>query len=310
MRKEVQKVMDNWRQSQARRVRLEEVREEIGAMKLDGRALERQWEQAARIYQRYQRNSLRVWWSRATRQLATRRAAALLKFQVLTDDRQTFQRQLGVLEYEQRVLEDQAISDEINRLALRQALRRYPDSAVGTPYAELAQLWTQLDAKATELQEIEEAVDYGSQLRKRINVATKYLQEHVRYRSHRRKGQRKVKVATLTDERMQRFQQLLTTVHNAHGRFEAELRDVYEVQYRCRQRADRQVEELLGTYRKLLTPQVQPSHLRNNRLDRQLTTLKSAVMGLARSLRRDRQALQRELTQLEMAEQEAWVSVV
>ena len=264
---------------------------------------------AAKRVARLRRTGARRWWAGMVGNREQRIATATLDHEVCADDLRTAERQLELFNYENEVLLKQRAAAKTGHVALRHLLREEDGCLAGTEFAELQTVLRQINQKESLLREIDEAVDHAGTLRKRINAASKYLTTHVRYRSQRTKGRQRAKVAFMSDERMARFQQLLVTVHKAHGRFEAELRDVYELQLRCRTRADQQVEETLGAYRRYLTPQVQPDYLRNNRLDRQLNTLKSTVLGLSRSLRGDKQQLHRELTRLEAAEVAAWQDV-
>lgn len=193
--------------------------------------------------------------------------------------------------------------------ASRESLVRYlATTADCLQHTELGELQILLrdGAQKRELQrELTEAVDEAGQLRRRINATTKHLQAHLKYHRRRKKGQRREEVATMDEGPAARFQELLVAVHSAHGRFEAELRDVYRAQWRCATRADRQVEEVLGAYRRHLFHKNTPNDLRHRRVDRELKALKHTVIALARELRREQRATDEELLRLDEAKWEA-----
>ena len=309
MENKLQKQLERWRMRHAVGMRLKVLETELDQARELVRALRRATTRAAERTARLRRPTATRWWAGLARKRAQKLAAATMDHQVQADDLRTAERQLELLEYEREVLSAQQIAARSEYRALRRSLREETLCLRDTEWEELQRLLRAIAQKETLLREIDEAVDYAGKLRKRINSAHKYLDTHVKMRMHRTKGRKRAPVAVLSDERMARFQQLLATVHSAHGRFEAELRDVYEAQLRCRTRADRQVEEAVGAFRSFLTPKVHPDYLRNNRLPRQLTTLKNAVLGLSRSLRSDKLQLEQELVALELAESDAWRAV-
>lgn len=204
---------------------------------------------------------------------------------------------IQLLEYELDVLSQKFVDEGIVLSEFKAHLRAELKSLTHGKLKEYAIVIDRIEKNVSITKEIEEAIEAGVVLNRRINSVISFLSNET-HQFFYNKGGQIIDILNVPQSKVDKYQQLIIRTKHAMMRFEAEMSDVYQHIFNDSSKAYDLGSDLLKEYKtNLLTDFKLKSSLFNS--TELVRNLKSNVMGLTQSLRKDLKSLKKELLLLE-----------
>lgn len=207
-----------------------------------------------------------------------------------------------LLEYELDVLSKKIRDEGIVLSEFKAKLRLELQSLGHGKLKEYAYTIEKIEKNVSISKEIEEAITEGVLLNKRINSVITFL-SHEANQKYFSKNNQIIEILNIPRGKIDTYQKLIIKTRHALLKFEVEINDVYRQVFDEDNPSRTLGSDLLQEYKTSLMTDFKLQTSLFNSLEL-IRTLKSNVMGLTQSLRKDLKSLRQELQKLESKEME------